>query len=75
MMYRNFSRNVHANDLVEYFSKQGHLENDNSNETRNFAAFDLVLRIFIEMMTHMDTLFSLGMSEQLNEINKEYESL
>ncbi|HAT1803700.1 TPA: hypothetical protein I8Z04_002387 [Legionella pneumophila] len=75
MMYRNFSRNVHANDLVEYLAKQGHINNEDAIEARDIAAFDLVLRIFLEMMTHMDYLFCLNMKEQLKEIYEEYSNL
>ncbi len=72
IMYRNFSRNVHANDFTEYFRKQGHLEQDDYIEFRNDAAFDFVFRIFLEMMDHMNNCFGLGMTEKLKEIQKEY---
>lgn len=75
IMYRNFSRNIHANDLVEYFRKQGYLDKDDYIETRNTAAFDLVLRVFIEMMTHMNHIFTLKMSEEIQKIQEEYKAL
>lgn len=75
MMYRNFSRNVHANDFHEYVLKQGHIEDDGLIETRNIAAFNLVLRIFIEIVTNMNYLFDLHMKVQLEEILKEYNKL
>jgi len=75
IMYRSFSRNVHTNDFVEYLQKNGRLKTDDYIETRNTTAFNFVLRIFIEMMTHMNHIFSLGMSKELQKIQEEYKRL
>lgn len=75
MMYRNFSRNIHANDYAEYYRKQGGLQKNNYVESRNLAAFGFTLRIFIEMMGHMNHIFGLNMDNELNNIVEEYSKL
>jgi len=74
IMYRNFSRNVHANDTAEYIIKQDILLKDNYNyiEFRNEAAFGLTFRLFLEMMISMNEMLSLNMDQELKRLSEKY---
>lgn len=78
-MYRNFSRNVHALDLVEYFNKTGIRDDeedyDQKYELRNNVALADSFECFFEIIRLADGCLELGISSKLNRINKEKEKL
>lgn len=75
VMYRNFSRNVHANDLAEYFCHQGIVGIDEQTERRNRAAIVFSHICMRQIITYMNELYDLGGSKALKKIEERYLSL
>lgn len=74
-MYRNYSRNVHANDTLEYLKKQNIAQNSEYSDLRNFTSFDFTFKLFFEMMIGMNFNLSLHFENHLKEIYDEYQAL
>lgn len=73
-MYRNFSRNAHANDLVEYLVKSG-IDVDNDFRKRNFIALmhsHLCLR---QMYLHIGNMFQIEVYESIKNIDDEFKKI
>ncbi|MDP2205804.1 MAG: DUF5677 domain-containing protein [Alphaproteobacteria bacterium] len=75
IMYRNFSRNVHANDLAEYFYHQGIMDVDEQTERRNLAAISFSHISFRQIITYMNEAYDLGCTKALKKIEKRYSAL
>ena len=77
-MYRNFSRNVHANDLVEYFYKVGiHIYNEEyeGENLRNEVAIMHAHECFFEIAVNANNILKLNIESTLQEIRLEFEDM
>ncbi len=75
IMYRNFSRNVHANDFAEYFFHQGIMDVDEQTKRRNNAALILSHLSLAQIITYMNEMYDLGCTDALEKIEKKYSAI
>lgn len=74
-MYRNFSRNVHANDLVEYFKKIGFPEKESSYDfhDRDLVGLGQSFLDLYQITVFCNKSFGIQSNEILSEIIKDFE--
>lgn len=72
VLYRNFSRSVHAHDTMEYMLKQGFTTSEEYMEARNNVVLDKSFLLLLEMMKHMDEKLSLKIEDELKKILGSY---
>lgn len=75
-MYRNFSRNVHSFDFIEYFQKTGMLScketYEEAHELRNQVALWHSHRCFFQIIAYMNKWFHLGIEGDLKTIQDDF---
>ena len=76
MMYRNFSRNAHANDLVEYLIKIKSFDSEQIyHQDRDEAALIHSFLSLYQMTVFVSKSFGIKADEGLSEIDQEYDAL
>lgn len=72
LLYKNYSRNIHASDFQEYFFKLDETEYIHKYTLRNRVALDICFRLFSIAMLAMDGCLELSNKQQLIKILEEY---
>ena len=72
MLYRNFSRNIHADDAQEYILKFSENEWKDHIIQRDEVAISEAFKISMEMVLRMNKAFEMKLDTELESIQKEY---
>jgi Family of unknown function (DUF5677) len=79
IMFKNFSRNVHAFDFIEYFVKLGLRDDEESYEEmhilRNQAALEHTHKCFYQIIRFCNLTFEWGIDDELKDIHTEFNRL